>query len=162
MVALVKTNTLMTGHRLRGQNNSDLPDFTVDRFILEATMGIEPMVRVLQTLALPLGDVATCNVSTAQSYATCYELSMEIGPCLQKKHGPITLAAIDMARGCSASRRHSLAAKLITFRCARRSRRTYPLRTMISSVASSSASECHSGEGLPSFHLCSLSMRQTE
>ena len=47
-------------------------------------MGIEPMVRVLQTLALPLGDVATYNVYTSQSYATCYELSMEIGPCSQK------------------------------------------------------------------------------
>jgi hypothetical protein len=30
----------------------------VDRSILEATRGIEPLVRVLQTLALPLGDVA--------------------------------------------------------------------------------------------------------
>ena len=27
-------------------------------FYLEATMGFEPMMRVLQTLALPLGDVA--------------------------------------------------------------------------------------------------------
>ncbi len=26
--------------------------------LLEATMGFEPMMRVLQTLALPLGDVA--------------------------------------------------------------------------------------------------------
>jgi hypothetical protein len=30
----------------------------VDRFLSEATVGIEPTVRVLQTLALPLGDVA--------------------------------------------------------------------------------------------------------
>jgi hypothetical protein len=30
----------------------------IGRFQREATMGIEPMVRVLQTLALPLGDVA--------------------------------------------------------------------------------------------------------
>ena len=29
------------------------------RFFREATVGIEPTVRVLQTLALPLGDVAT-------------------------------------------------------------------------------------------------------
>jgi hypothetical protein len=27
-------------------------------FFIEATMGFEPMMRVLQTLALPLGDVA--------------------------------------------------------------------------------------------------------
>jgi hypothetical protein len=29
--------------------------------LLEATMGFEPMMRVLQTLALPLGDVAVKN-----------------------------------------------------------------------------------------------------
>jgi hypothetical protein len=29
--------------------------------IKKATVGIEPTVRVLQTLALPLGDVAACS-----------------------------------------------------------------------------------------------------
>jgi hypothetical protein len=33
-------------------------EIPVERLLSEATMGIEPMVRVLQTLALPLGDVA--------------------------------------------------------------------------------------------------------
>ena len=37
---------------------SALPEILVERLFSEATMGIEPMVRVLQTLALPLGDVA--------------------------------------------------------------------------------------------------------
>ena len=31
---------------------------TTPLFLFEATMGFEPMMRVLQTLALPLGDVA--------------------------------------------------------------------------------------------------------
>ena len=35
---------------------------SVNRLFFEATMGIEPMVRVLQTLALPLGDVAARQI----------------------------------------------------------------------------------------------------
>jgi hypothetical protein len=38
-------------------------------------MGIEPMVRVLQTLALPLGDVAMLELTTSQSYANHLVLS---------------------------------------------------------------------------------------
>jgi hypothetical protein len=45
--------------RLRpGNAKAIYRETAVDRFILEATRGIEPLVRVLQTLALPLGDVA--------------------------------------------------------------------------------------------------------
>jgi hypothetical protein len=35
--------------------------------IQEATMGFEPMIRVLQTLALPLGYVADETISLQQS-----------------------------------------------------------------------------------------------
>jgi hypothetical protein len=34
----------------------------VNRLLSEATMGFEPMMRVLQTLALPLGDVAAKQI----------------------------------------------------------------------------------------------------
>jgi hypothetical protein len=37
-------------------------EIPVNRWFLEATVGIEPTVRVLQTLALPLGDVAEWRV----------------------------------------------------------------------------------------------------
>ncbi len=46
---------------------------SVNRLFSEATAGIEPAVRVLQTLALPLGDVAM----QAKSYATPLDLSIK-------------------------------------------------------------------------------------
>ena len=39
-------------------------------------MGFEPMMRVLQTLALPLGDVAGENALRQQSYANHFVLSI--------------------------------------------------------------------------------------
>jgi hypothetical protein len=43
-------------HKLRGYKNT--PTHRAGVFFAEATTGFEPVIRVLQTLALPLGHVA--------------------------------------------------------------------------------------------------------
>jgi hypothetical protein len=50
--------TLTVACFLRHNAQAICRKFPVNRLLSEATMGFEPMMRVLQTLALPLGDVA--------------------------------------------------------------------------------------------------------